>query len=53
MLKFVSWYFVLIDNNNNMKEHKNLLTGSSDEDHFEDGLYECWQEKWSNWHKFS
>ena len=32
-----------------MKEHKNLLIGSSDEDHFEDGLYECWQEKWSKY----
>lgn len=32
-----------------MAEHTNLLSGSSDSEHFEDALAEMWNEYWSNY----
>ena len=32
-----------------MKSHKDLLTGSDDEDHMEDVLHDMWCEKWSKY----
>jgi hypothetical protein len=34
---------------NKMKDHVNLLAGSSDADNYEDGLYDVWQEYWSKY----
>lgn len=32
-----------------MADHKNLLQGTGDEDHFEDALAVAWEEKWSKY----
>ena len=32
-----------------MKVHKDLLMGSSEEDHMEDVLHDMWTEKWSKY----
>ena len=32
-----------------MKAHKDLLTGSAEEDHLEDVLHDMWNEKWSKY----
>lgn len=32
-----------------MKSHKDLLSGSDDEDHMEDVLHDMWCEKWSKY----
>lgn len=32
-----------------MKDHKDLLQGSDDEDHLEDCLHDMWNEKWSKY----
>lgn len=39
---FASWV-------DSMKDHKDLLMGSDDEDHLEDALHDMWQEKWSKY----
>jgi len=32
-----------------MKQHKDLLLNSDDEDHMEDALHDLWNEKWSKY----
>jgi hypothetical protein len=32
-----------------MADHKSLLQGTGDEDHFEDALAVAWEEKWSKY----
>jgi len=34
---------------NSMAEHRHLLNGTGDEDHFEDALAVAWDEKWSKY----